>query len=98
MHCQGLNNVTLMELEIFLKELRTKFNFEELNNSSDFVKFLKTKNNVFYFDENTQTFQFFNHYFQEFFTSLSIESDDENILLENFFEDWWTNTLVFYCI
>lgn len=96
MHCQGLNNVTLMELEIFLKELRTKFNFEELNNSSDFVKFLKTKNNVFYFDENTQTFQFFNHYFQEFFTSLSIEDEEDQLFIDNFFNQWWANSLVFY--
>lgn len=96
MHCQGLNNVTLMELEIFLTELRTKFNFEELNNTSDFIRFLKTKNNVFYFNENTQTFQFFNHYFQEFFTSLSIEDEEEQLFIDNFFNQWWANSLVFY--
>ena len=85
------------ELIEFLNKLRLDYNYDELNNIENFVEFLKTKKGVFFFDEQEEHFMFFNNYFQEFFTSLSIESDDENILLENFFEDWWTNTLVFYC-
>lgn len=96
MHCQGINNITVLELEMFLKDLRTKFNYEELDNVPEFIDFLKTKNNVFYFDESSQTFQFFNHYFQEFFTSLSIEDDEDQLFIDNFFNQWWSNSLVFY--
>lgn len=97
LHEKNENHIKENELIEFLNKLRLDYNYDELNNIENFVEFLKTKKGVFFFDEQEEHFMFFNNYFQEFFTSLSIESDDENILLENFFEDWWTNTLVFYC-
>lgn len=97
LHEKNENHIQEKELIDFLNELRLDYNYDELNNIENFVEFLKTKKGVFFFDEQEKHFMFFNNYFQEFFTSLSIESDDENILLDNFFDDWWTNTLVFYC-
>ena len=37
------------------------------------------------------------HYFQEYFASLCIEDEDDEILVDNFFNNWWSNSLVFYC-
>lgn len=97
LHEKNDNYIKEKDLVDFLYELRKIYNYDELNNIENFVEFLKTKRGVFYFDEQGEHFMFFNHYFQEFFTSLSIENDNEEILLNNFFDDWWTNTLVFYC-
>src|SRR5690606_37776787 len=38
-----------------------------------------------------------NHYFQEYFASLCIEDEEDEILIDNFFNNWWSNSLVFYC-
>lgn len=96
-HKSNINSISEDELIIFLTSLRKNYNYDELNNIENFVNYLKTKQGVFYFDDQANEFMFFNHYFQEFFTSLSIEDDDENTLLEHFYDEWWTNTLVFYC-
>jgi len=97
LHENKVNLITEIELIEYLQELRTKYNYDELNNIEKFVNYLKTKQGVFYFDEQQNSFMFFNHYFQEFFTALSIDGDDDKKMLENFYDDWWSNTLVFYC-
>lgn len=96
-HKNNLNTISEYDLIEYLKQLRLSYNYDELNDIDKFVKYLKTKQGVFYFDDQQNAFMFFNHYFQEFFSALSIEDEDEQILLENFYEDWWQNTLVFYC-
>ena len=96
-HKQNINCISEDNLIKFLYTLRQNYNYDELNNIENFVKYLKTKQGVFYFDDHDNCFMFFNHYFQEFFTSLSIDDDDESTLLEHFYDEWWTNTLVFYC-
>lgn len=97
LHKENENQINENNLIEFLYSLRSKYNYDELNNIENFVEYLKTRKGVFFFDEQAGHFMFFNNYFQEFFTSLSIENDDEEILLNNFFDDWWTNTLVFFC-
>lgn len=96
-HKNNLNRISEEDLISFLSSLRQNYNYDELNNIENFVSFLKTKQGVFYFDDQDNSFMFFNHYFQEFFTSLSIEDEDESTLLSHFYDEWWTNTLVFYC-
>ena len=96
-HQQGANNITTVDLKSFLVELRKKYNYDELNNIDNFILHLKSRNGVFHYDCLNDIFLFFNHYFQEYFASLCIEDDEDSILIENFFNSWWSNALVFYC-
>lgn len=95
-HSKGLNAIEIGDLRNYLTNLRTEYNYESLDNVDNFMDFLKTKNSVFYFDESTNTFQFFNHYFQEFFAALSLEDDEDEIFIDKFFDQWWHNSLIFY--
>lgn len=97
MHKLGWNYITEDDLKTFLITLREKYNYDELNDIDNFIIHLKSRNGVFNFEENNNSFSFFNHYFQEYFASLCIEDDDDEILIENFFNNWWSNSLVFYC-
>ena len=96
-HSSESNYITEDDLEIFLTNLRKEYNYEEIDNPKDFITHLKLKSGVLNFDENTHTFTFFNHYFQEYFVSLCIDENNEKDLKDNFFEEWWENAIVFYC-
>ena len=97
LHQNGDNSITEDELKVFLLKLRENYNYDELNDIDSFVKHLKSKNGVFNYDNSNKSFNFFNHYFQEYFSSLCIEDDEDSILIDNFFNDWWSNSIVFYC-
>ena len=96
LHENGNVCINSDDLKIFLKKLRKSYNYDELNNIDGFVEYLKTNKGVFNFDSVRNEFYFFNHYFQEFFASNSIE-DDDSCLINNFFNEWWSNALVFHC-
>lgn len=97
LHIVGTNIISEDDLILFLNNLTKRYNFEELESIESFIEHLKSKNGVFNFDKTNETFYFFNHYFQEFFASLSIESDESKILIDNFYDKWWQNAIVFYC-
>jgi hypothetical protein len=100
LHKQGVNSIPSegdKGLKAFLVGLRKKYNYDELNDIDNFIIHLKSKNGVFNYDSLNDTFQFFNHFFQEYFSSLCIEDDDDSILIDNFYNGWWSNALVFYC-
>lgn len=97
LHKLGWNIISVIDLKSFLITLREKYNYDELNDIDNFIIHLKSRNGVFNFDEANVSFSFFNHYFQEYFASLCIEDEDDEILINNFFNNWWSNSLVFYC-
>ena len=97
LHENGQNFIHEGDLLNFLTILRKKYNYDELKDIPNFLNYLKTQIGIFNFNPNNQTFYFFNHYFQEFFTSLSIEDDQSKVLIDNFFSQWWSNSVVFYC-
>lgn len=96
LHEEEVSTISITELEGFLSDLRGDYNFDELDDIESYIEFLKTKSGVFYYDENTGCFTFFNHFFQEFFTSLAIEDDKDGIFIDKFFNQWWHNSLIFY--
>lgn len=97
LHRNGMNEINEQELTKFLNRLRKEYNYDELNDIPNFVNYMKAQKGVFNYDYQKGNFYFFNHYFQEYFTSLSIEDDDSQLLIDNFFSQWWSNSVVFYC-
>lgn len=96
-HIDGQSTISEADLKDILKDLRSEYNYDELNDITKFIAHLKSRNGVFNYDEYSQTFSFYNHYFQEFFVSLGIEDDGDAIFFDNFFNQWWENAVVFYC-
>lgn len=96
MHILGVSLLTEENLKAFLLELRKKFSYEVLNDVEDFIKHLKWNNGIYSYDETTNSFYFYNHYFQEYFVSLCIDDSNEAQLIDNFFSEWWENAIVFY--
>lgn len=96
LHRNGLNSICIEHLSKLLKDLRKTYTFTELDDTEKYIDFLKTKSGVFYYDENNKCFTFFNHFFQEFFTSLAIEDDNEEIFIDKIYDQWWHNSLIFY--
>lgn len=97
MHEVGSNSIPELDLVQFLKGLRNEYNYDELNDIEKFIRHLKLQNGIFIYDSINNSFNFFNHYFQEYFASLRIEDEEIQILIENFFNNWWSNSIVFYC-
>jgi hypothetical protein len=97
MHVDGTNNIDEQKLIDYLKELKDEYSYEELENLPNFIEHLKLTNGIFNFDDINASFAFYNHYFQEYFVSLCIDDTTESKLNENFFSEWWENSIVFYC-
>jgi hypothetical protein len=97
LHSLGQHQIAKSELKIFLEKLRGSYNYDELKDISSFLQHLKEQNGIFIYEENLGAFTFFNHYFQEYFASICIEDEAQHILIDNFFNDWWNNSVIFYC-
>jgi hypothetical protein len=97
MHKDNTDRINSIDLMEKLREFRKEFSFEELDEIEEFTNHLKYKQGVFNYDEYNDEFYFFNHYFQEYFVSIHIDETKESVLKDNFFEEWWENTIVFYC-
>jgi hypothetical protein len=96
-HEEGISSISEEDLTVFLTDLRKKYNYDELNEINDFIFHLKSQNGVFSYNNVDNSFIFFNHYFQEYFASLCIVDDDSTTLIDNFFDSWWSNSIIFYC-
>lgn len=94
---KSINEIDSDDLVRYLSELRNEFNYPILSDIGSFITFLKSKQGVFNYNEQNDSFYFFNHFFQEYFVSLCIEDGQEDILKENYFSEWWENSIVFYC-
>ena len=97
MHSNILNVINENDLRLFLIDLRKSYNYDELNNIDKFISHLKNQNEIFIYDKSSQLFYFFNHYFQEYFSSIKVEHEESEIFIDKFFDEWWSNSLVFYC-
>ena len=97
MHSRMLNVINEDDLKVFLINLRKSYNYDELNNIDKFISHLKNQNGIFIYDNSSQLFYFFNHYFQEYFSSIKVEHEESEILIDKFFDEWWSNSLVFFC-
>lgn len=97
LHRKGTASISYDELKIFLSNLRTTYDYEDLKNLDDFLYALQTRVGLVYFDDK-DCFFYFNHLaFQEYFTSISFDDSNEDELIDNYFSDWWSNVIIFYC-
>ncbi|WP_286841912.1 MULTISPECIES: NACHT domain-containing protein [Sphingobacterium] len=97
MHDEGRNTISSELLKEYLNDLRKSYSYEELDDVDNFIEYLKTKRGVINYEVQGDSFHFFNHFFQEFFASLILDDENDDILIDNFLTEWWDNAQVFYC-
>jgi hypothetical protein len=97
LHTNGENSIHLTELNQFLKDVKKDYNYEELENIEHFLTLLKERAGILRFNEMTEKFTFNHLAFQEYFVSVAYDDSEEDELIENFFDNWWENVLIFYC-
>jgi len=94
---KGGRKISVSDLKLFLLQLKSEYGFEELNNIDEFINGLKKRSGLVLFDEDKSSFEFYHLSFQEFFASLSYDDSNEDELLQNYFNEWWHNLIIFYC-
>lgn len=97
LHTQNVTEITLSELETFLLNLKNDYDYEDLDDIDGFLKALKDRTGVIHYDTDNSTFSFSHLAFQEYFVSISFDDSIENDLIQKFYDEWWSNAIVFYC-
>jgi len=87
--CESLKNL--------LEQTKKEFGYEELNNINSFLINLKERSGIIIYDEALNIFSFSHLTFQEYFVSISYDDSDEESFCENYFNQWWSNVIIFYC-
>lgn len=96
LHENNKNSISEDDLTIFLEDLKIKHPIEILKNPSNFIHQFCERSSIIIKDEDDKSFRFFHLTMQEYFTSLILNTSDESALINNFYEDWWLNTSLFY--
>lgn len=97
MHCAGMKFISESDLKDFLTNLKRSHDFKDLNNVDLFIESLKIRPGLFQYSDQEKAFYFYHLTFQEYFASIFFDDTSENLLEDNFFQEWWENILVFYC-
>jgi hypothetical protein len=92
------HKVSLSEDELLdlLEKMKHERPIEVLENPKDFLKSVCERSNILIRNEFDNSYRFFHLTLQEYMASTALTIKDEDILVENFFDNWWLNTNLFY--
>ena len=96
MQQKGIDIITGDELLDLLVKVSRDYTYEELQEVPLFIEKLKSGVEVVVYDKNTDTFAFINHSFQEYFASIFFDDSTESNLLDNYFNELWEQSIIFY--
>jgi hypothetical protein len=90
------NKISIRESELFeiLNNLKKDYPLE-IEDAKTFVERLCNRTSLFIKDID-DSYRFFHLTMQEFLTAKNFTYSDEKILLDNFYNEWWLNTNIFY--
>lgn len=91
-----LASIESEELRKFVKSVASEYPFEELSDIDAFLEKMKNAVEVIIYDKLTDSFSFINHSFQEYFASIYYDDSCEQELLNNYFNEDWEQTIIFY--
>ena len=95
MHDKGEKSITGQELNTLLADLFNKHPIDA-DSPEDFIRMVCDRTNVLQCDDKTKSFKFFHLTIQEYLVSAGLSNKDENVLLDNLYDEWWLNTNIFY--
>ncbi len=96
LHKKGEKTISLHDLEVFLSELYKSRPIQAIKNVDDFIENICQRCSIIVKDEKLDMYTFFHLTIQEYLTSTIIDTSDEATLLQNYYDDWWLNTNIFY--
>ncbi len=82
-------------LELLLK-IKSEYGYQELNDIDLFLNNLKERSGVFHYSERSNECMFSHMAFQEYFVSIAYDDSEEDTFCDSFFDNWWSNVLIFY--
>ena len=97
MHEKNMQEIPNNELIKFLQELRSTHPIEDLSDIGQFMNNLNDRVGLIQFNDREQTFGFCNLSFQEYFASIYFDDSSEQFLIDNLYNEWWENSIIFYC-
>ncbi|MGY8909696.1 MAG: hypothetical protein ACKVIG_07540, partial [Flavobacteriales bacterium] len=96
MHSNNTVEIDEDDLKIFLTKLKNDRPVDILKDTDDFLRNLFNNYNILIYNSESRKFRFFHLTIQEYLASLSYMASSEHLLLENFYDEWWLNTNIFY--
>ncbi|WP_439695180.1 NACHT domain-containing protein [Mucilaginibacter sp. AW1-7] len=97
-YLQKNNKVSFTEDEIeeFLSNLKKTRPIDILANPKEFLDNLCDRSSLLVRDKTDGTLKFFHLTLQEYLAASILTTKDEPLLIENFLQDWWLNSNIFY--
>jgi predicted AAA+ superfamily ATPase len=93
---KGEKSLSEDEMKIFLIELYKERPIHAIKDPEEFISNICERCSIIVKDEENHTFSFFHLTIQEYLTSTIMDNTDEELLLRNYYDDWWLNTNIFY--
>ena len=97
LHSNHIYEISSQDLKTYLEKIRTTYStFEELKDSDCYINSLKNRNTLLHYDTDRDVFFFNSSAFQEYFTSIYFDDSNEDELIDNLYQEWWQNVIIFY--
>ncbi len=94
-----IQETTVIERDVLidiLNKIKKEYGYQELNDIDQFLNNLKERSGVFHYNEKNGKCMFSHQAFQEYFVSIAYDDSEEDIFCEYFFDNWWSNVMIFY--
>lgn len=84
------------EMLIFLTNLKKDRPIDLLKDPKQFIQSICERSSILVKDKSDGSFRFFHLTIQEYLTASNLTVEDEDLLVEEFLNDWWLNTNIFF--
>lgn len=95
LHNKNIVSIDKESLLVFLNELFVLHPIEGFKNSNDFIENILQRSSVIVKDYD-ETFRFFHLTIQEYLAASLFSNEKEDFLVQNFYDNWWLNSNIFY--
>ena len=96
LHRNGLVSIQEVDLHEFLENLFISRSMSNFGTAKDFLTGIQNRTSLLIKDEYDNTYKFFHLTIQEYLSISLFDHNEEELLVENFFDDWWLNPNIFY--
>ncbi|GAB3715860.1 hypothetical protein GCM10027592_56660 [Spirosoma flavus] len=96
LHKKGYTSISEIELTSFLEALFDKIPMTSFNKPEQFLESIKQRTSLLIKEEFDSTYKFFHLTIQEYLSITLFDHNDEDLLVENFYDNWWINPNIFY--
>ncbi|MBK7288777.1 MAG: hypothetical protein IPI78_00160 [Chitinophagaceae bacterium] len=96
MHKNKMISISASDLEDFITDLSTRKNLGGPQDSAEHLRNLCDRTSILIKDEFNGEYKFFHLTIQEYLAAQKFDHKDDDILVRNFYDEWWLNPNIFY--